>query len=221
MRAGIRALIEMIEGFEVVGEAGNGQDSLLAVQSMQPDVVLLDITMPGMNGFEVLREITARSSRVRVIMLTMHEAREYAIQALHSGAAGFIPKSAAAAELKDAIQTVMSGRTYVATQTGPAAETLNSDDLDARLLQRLTARQREILVLMAEGQTTKQIARNLNISVKTVESHRSQLTERLNIHDIAGLVRFALRTGLVNIGIAACLAVGHELARAGSFFFTT
>ena len=85
---------------------------------------------------------------------------------------------------------------------------------------RLTPRQREILVLMAEGQTTKQIARNLNISVKTVESHRSQLTERLNIHDIAGLVRFALRTGLVNI-VAACLAVGHELARAGSFFFPT
>lgn len=199
VRAGIRALIEMIEGFEVVGEAGNGQDSLLALESMQPDVVLLDITMPGMNGFEVLREITARSSRARVIMLTMHEAREYAIQALHSGAAGFIPKSAAAAELKDAIQTVMSGRTYVAAQTGPAAETLADDDLDQRLLQRLTPRQREILVLMAEGQTTKQIARNLNISVKTVESHRSQLTERLNIHDIAGLVRFALRTGLLNI----------------------
>lgn len=222
VRAGIRALIEMVDGFEVVGEAGNGHDALLAVESMKPDVVLLDITMPGMNGFEVLKDITTRFSDVRVIMLTMHEAREYAIQALHSGAAGFIPKSAAAVELKDAIQTVMSGRTYVATQTAPNAEAAMAEEkFDERLLQRLTPRQREILVRMAEGQTTKQIARNLNISVKTVESHRSQLTERLNIHDIAGLVRFAIRTGLINIGLAVCLAVGWKLATAGNFFFTT
>ena len=138
VRAGLRALIEMVDGFEVVGEVGDGPDALVAIESLQPDVVLLDITMPGMNGFEVLKEITARFSDIRVIMLTMHEPREYAIHALHSGAAGFIPKSAAAAELKDAIQTVMSGRTYFATQTGPAAETLNVDDRDARLLQRLT-----------------------------------------------------------------------------------
>jgi len=216
VRAGIRALIEMVDGFEVVGEAGNGHDALRTIEDMHPDVVLLDITMPGMSGFDVLKEITARFSDVRVIMLTMHEAREYAIQALRCGAAGFIPKSAAAAELKDAIQTVMSGRTYVATQTGSHAEVpMAGDGLDERLLQRLTPRQHEILVRMAEGLTTKQIARKLNISVKTVESHRSQLTERLNIHDIAGLVRFALRTGLVNMGIAVCLAVGQELARAG------
>lgn len=222
VRAGIRALIEMVDGFEVVGEAGNGQDALRAIEKVNPDVVLLDITMPGMNGFEVLKEITARFSDVRVIMLTMHEAREYAIQALHCGAAGFIPKSAAAAELKDAIQTVMSGRTYVATQTAPSAEAaMAEEDLDERLLQRLTPRQREILVRMAEGQTTKQIARSLNISVKTVESHRAQLTERLNIHDIAGLVRFAIRTGLVKMGIAVCLAAGQELARPGPFFFNT
>ena len=220
VRAGIRALIEMVDGFEVVGEAGNGHDALRAIEKMHPDVVLLDITMPGMNGFEVLKEITARSSDVRVIMLTMHEAREYAIQALHCGAAGFIPKSAAAAELKDAIQNVMSGRTYVATQTGPhAAEAATGEDLDQRLLQRLTPRQREILVCMAEGQTTKQIARSLNISVKTVESHRSQLTERLNIHDIAGLVRLAIRTGLVKICIAVAFATAHELVNPANFFF--
>jgi DNA-binding NarL/FixJ family response regulator len=222
VRAGIRALIEMVDGLEVVGEAGDGHEALRAIEEMHPDVVLLDITMPGMNGFEVLKQITARFSDVRVIMLTMHEAREYAIQALHCGAAGFIPKSAAAAELKDAIQTVMSGRTYVATQTAPQAEVAVSDeDLDQRLLQRLTPRQREILVRMAEGQTTKQIARSLNISVKTVESHRSQLTERLNIHDIAGLVRFAIRTGLVKMGIAVCFAAAHALAGPSYFFFTT
>jgi len=200
VRAGIRALIEMVNGFEVVGEAGDGNAALRAIEKIHPDVVLLDITMPGMNGFEVLKEITSRFNDVRVIMLTMHEAREYAIQALHWGAAGFIPKSAAAAELKDAIQTVMSGQPYVATQTGRhAAEAATGEDLDESLLQRLTPRQREILVRMAEGQTTKQIARSLDISVKTVESHRAQLTERLNIHDIAGLVRFAIRTGLVKM----------------------
>jgi DNA-binding NarL/FixJ family response regulator len=219
VRAGIRALIEMVDGFEVVAEAGNGHDALRAIEQLRPDVVLLDVTMPGMNGFEVLKETTARFSDVRVIMLTMHEAREYAIQALHCGASAFIPKSAAAAELKDAIQTVMSGRTYVATQTGPHAEAMAGEDLDQRLLQRLTPRQREILVRMAEGQTTNQIARSLNISVKTVESHRSQLTERLDIHDIAGLVRFAIRTGLVKMGFAMCLATAHELASPGNFFW--
>jgi DNA-binding NarL/FixJ family response regulator len=219
VRAGIRALIEMFNGFEVVGEAGDGHAALHAIEKVNPDVVLLDITMPGMNGFEVLKEMTARFSDVRVIMLTMHEAREYAIKALHGGAAGFIPKSAAAAELKDAIQTVMTGETYVATQTASHAEVaVTGEDLDQRLLERLTPRQREILVRMAEGQTTKQIARSLDISVKTVESHRSQLTERLNIHDIAGLVRFAIRTGLVKICVVICHSAAHELAIPGNFF---
>lgn len=201
VRAGIRALIEMIESVDVVGEAGNGAEALRSIEKLNPHIVLLDITMPDMNGLEVLQRITSRFAGVRVIILTMHEAREYAVQALHFGAAGFIPKSAAAAELKDAIEMVMQGKTYVSAQTPQqtAARVVLNDDKQRELLDRLTPRQREILVRIAEGQSTKEIARALEISVKTVESHRSQLTERLSIHDVAGLVRFAIKAGLINV----------------------
>jgi DNA-binding NarL/FixJ family response regulator len=201
VRAGIRALIEMIESVDVVGEAGNGAEALLSIERLHPHIVLLDITMPDMNGLEVLQKITSRFTGVRVIILTMHEAREYAVQALHFGAAGFIPKSAAAAELKDAIEMVMQGKTYVSAQTPQqtVARIPINDAKQSELLERLTPRQREILVRIAEGQSTKEIARALDISVKTVESHRSQLTERLSIHDVAGLVRFAIKAGLINV----------------------
>lgn len=200
VRAGIRALVAMINGIEVVGESGDGREALRLVEQLQPDVVLLDITMPGINGLQVLEEIVSRFPRVRVIMLTMHQAHEYVLQALHGGAAGFIPKSAASVELEQAIDTVMRGNTYVSN------ETLQEDLLatekaarEQRLLDSLTPRQREVLILIAEGKSTKQTARALGISVKTVESHRAQLTERLDIHDVAGLVRFAIKTGLVNV----------------------
>lgn len=201
VRAGIRALIGMIESIEVVAEAGDGSEALRQIEKSSPDVVLLDITMPGMSGFEVLKQISARFPEVRVIVLTMHEAREYAIQALRAGAAGFISKSAAAAELKQAIETVMQGKTYVSAETAQRTLASQTDEPQA-LLQKLTARQKQILVMIAEGQSTKQIAGNLNISVKTVETHRAQLTERLNIHEVAGLVRFAIRSGLVKVVVA-------------------
>jgi len=200
VRAGIRALISMIEGVEVVGEAGNGDEALSLIETLQPDLVLLDITMPGMNGLVALNEISARFPRVRVIMLTMHEAREYAIQALRGGAAGFIPKRAASTELKQAIDTVMSGKTYVSREIAQAGVTATEvAAVTQELLERLTPRQHEILILIAEGKSMKQIGRILNISVKTVESHRAQLTERLEIHDIAGLVRFAIKMGLIKV----------------------
>jgi DNA-binding NarL/FixJ family response regulator len=200
VRAGIRALIGMIDGVEVVSEAGSGDEALGLIAELQPDLVLLDITMPGMNGLTALNEISARFPAVRVIILTMHEAREYAIQALRGGAAGFIPKRAAATELRLAIETVMSGKTYVSpelAQDGVSASEAAARDQE--LFNKLTPRQSEILVLIAEGKSTKQIGRALDISVKTVESHRAQLTERLGIHDIAGLVRFAIKMGLVKV----------------------
>ena len=200
VRAGLRALIDMIEGIDVIGEAGDGQEALRLVEILRPDVVLLDITMPGINGLAALSEITERFSDVRVIMLTMHEAREYAIQSLRGGAAGFIPKSAAGGEIKEAINAVMRGKTYVSTETGQhSLATPEPSGVGEQLLDRLTPRQREILVLIAEGKSMKEIAQALNISVKTVESHRAQLTERLNIHDVAGLVRLAIKTGLVKL----------------------
>ncbi len=200
VRAGIRALITMIDGFEVVGEAGNGAEALALIETVNPDLVLLDITMPSMNGLTALNEIKTRFPNVRVIILTMHEAREYAIQALRGGAAGFIPKRAASNELQQAIETVMAGKTYVSPELahdGVSAE--QAAAYDQELLNKLTPRQREILILIAEGKSMKEIGRSLNISVKTVESHRAQLTERLGIHDVAGLVRFAIRLGLVRV----------------------
>ncbi len=200
VRAGIRALIDMIDGIEVVAEAGNGSEALQQLEKSKPDVVLLDLTMPEMSGFEVLERIVNTSPHVRVIILTMHEAREYIIQAIRLGAAGYIPKSAAANELKQGIDTVMSGETYISEEAPHEVRPPVLAESDGqRLLERLTPRQREILTLIAEGQTTKQIARNLNISVKTVESHRAQLMERLEIRDVAGLVRFALKTGLISM----------------------
>jgi DNA-binding NarL/FixJ family response regulator len=201
VRAGIRALIDMIDSVEVVAEAGDASEALRLIEKVRPDVVLLDVTMPGISGFDALKQISTSFPEVRVIVLTMHEAREYAIQALRAGAAGFIPKSAAAADLKQAIETVMQGKTYVSTEAAQRAALTQTDETQAPL-QKLTARQRQILVMIAEGQSTKQIARNLNISVKTVETHRAQLSERLNIHDVAGLVRFAIRMGLVKVAIA-------------------
>jgi DNA-binding NarL/FixJ family response regulator len=200
VRAGIRVLIDMIDGVEVVGEASNGPEALALIESLMPDLVLLDITMPGIKGLAILEEIKRRFSSIRVIMLTVHEAREYVIQSLNAGAAGFIPKSAATAELQEAINTVMRGKTFVSRETSQAQVTaIDKTSEQLALIAKLTPRQREILILIAEGKSTKQIARGLNISVKTVESHRAQLTERVGIHDVAGLVRLAIRTGLVRM----------------------
>lgn len=200
VRAGIRALIGELEGIEVVAEAGSGREALRLTEELQPDIVLLDIAMPALSGLEVLAETAKRFPNVRVIILTVHEEREYALQALRSGAAGYLPKSAGRTELQDAIETVARGETYVSGELARKSILQQAGGVkhDA-MLKMLTPRQREILILIAEGNTTRDIAVSLKISVKTVESHRAQLMERLDIHEMAGLVRFAIRTGLVKL----------------------
>jgi DNA-binding NarL/FixJ family response regulator len=200
VRAGIRALVERIDGVVVVGEAGKGSEALELVRQLSPDLLLLDITMPDGNGFDVLDQLTKLYPEIRVIVLTVHEAGEYAIRAVREGAAGYLPKSAASTELEDAIRTVVSGKRYISPET--AQNTIieqGSRGTKRDLLATLSPRQREVLRLIAEGRTTKQIARDLEISVKTVETHRAQLMERLGIHDVAGLVRYAIIVGLIEV----------------------
>jgi DNA-binding NarL/FixJ family response regulator len=200
VRAGIRALIGELEGVKVIAEAVDGRDTLRLIEELQPDIVLLDIAMPGLNGLEVLSESAKRFPSVRAIILSVHEAGEYALEALGAGAAGYLPKSAASTELREAIETVARGQTYVSGEIARKTilEQAKETERDG-LLKRLTPRQREILTLIAEGNTMRDIARTLDISVKTVESHRAQLMERLDIHEVARLVRFAILMGLVTV----------------------
>ena len=198
IRAGIRALLERIDRVEVVGEASDGLEALELIQELEPDVVLLDLTMPGLSGFEVLKETRERFPNVNMIVLSVHDSEEYAFHALHSGAVGYLPKSAASTELELAINRVVRGERYLSPSIAPEAS-LESFETGPEAVSDLTPRQLEVLTLISEGSSTKLIARALNISIKTVESHRSQLMERLNIHDVAGLTRYAIKKGLVKI----------------------
>jgi DNA-binding NarL/FixJ family response regulator len=200
VRAGIRALVEKIKGVTVVGEAGKGSEALKLIEEVKPSLILLDLTMPDGSGFDVLQHVAKTSPEVRVIVLTVHEAGEYAIRALREGAAGFLPKSAASTELENAIQAVMKGEIYISPETSRKTLLEYGKGVTKRdLLASLSPRQREVLRLIAEGRTTKQIAQMLEISVKTVETHRAQLMERLDIHDVAGLVRYAIIVGLIEV----------------------
>jgi len=198
VRAGIRALLERIDKVEVVGEAGDGQEALKLIEQLDPDVVLLDLTMPGLSGFEVLKETSERFPNVNMIVLSVHDSEEYAFHALRSGAVGYLPKSAASTELEEAIERVLSGEKYVSPSIASEAS-LEFSKAAPEPSPELTPRQMEVLTLIAHGSSTREVARSLNISIKTVETHRAQLMERLNIHEVAGLVRYAIRKGLVNI----------------------
>jgi DNA-binding NarL/FixJ family response regulator len=199
VRAGLRALVESIEGAEVVAETGEGREALELIGTHRPDVVLLDIGMPGMNGLEVARQAAEASLRTRVIILSMHAENSYVRQALRAGVAGYLLKGAAVSELPLALQSVMRGETYLTPRVSQTVveEMLRDEPGGPEPLEGLTQRQREILQLIAEGRSTKEIAAILDVSVKTVETHRARLMERLGIRDVAGLVRFAVKAGLV------------------------
>ena len=207
VRAGIRALLQNIPEVDVVGEASNGEEALRLVASLQPDVALLDIAMPGLNGLETAARITAEFPQVRVIMLSMYADEEYVLQALRAGATGYLLKGARRPELELAVSAVVQGETYLSPAASKhvvgdfvqrATGGTDAKASEQRQAERLTPRQREILQLIAQGQTTKEMARTLSLSVKTVEMHRSQLMDRLGIHDVAGLVRYAIRTGMIS-----------------------
>jgi DNA-binding NarL/FixJ family response regulator len=202
VRAGFRALLAALPNVEVVAEAADGREALRLAKLHRPDIVVMDIAMSEMNGLEATERIVKEMPRVRVLVLSMHANEEYVVQALRKGAAGYILKEADTAELDIAIRAVMRGETYLS----PGVSRQVVDDYVRRLgpgvtsLEQLTPRQREILQLIAEGHSTKEIAQKLDVSIKTIETHRTQLMDRLDIHDVAGLVRFAIRTGVVSAG---------------------
>ncbi|MDB6068591.1 MAG: Two component transcriptional regulator, LuxR family [Pedosphaera sp.] len=199
LRAGIRSLLEKMPGVEVVGEAADGREAMSLVKIHQPNIVLMDIAMAGLNGLEATARIVREFPQVRVIILSMHANEEYVLQTLRAGAAGYLLKDAATAELELAIHAVARNDTYLS----PAISKRVIEDYLGRTTgqktpsDQLTPRQREILQLIAEGKTTKEMAFVLTLSVKTVETHRTQLMDRLGVHDVPGLVRHAMRMGLV------------------------
>ncbi|MFZ0826416.1 MAG: response regulator transcription factor [Verrucomicrobiia bacterium] len=200
VRAGIRALLEKLPGVEVVGEAGDGRAVLDLVRTKGPNVVLMDISMPGLNGLEAAARIIKEFPDVRVVILSMHNNEEYVWRALKAGVAGYLLKKAATAELETALQRVVHGEVYLSQEISTQlAKKFPLQGIAGRKspLEQLSGRQREILQLVAEGQNTKGIAEILKVSPKTVEYHRMKLMDSLNVHDVPGLVRFALRMGLI------------------------
>jgi len=199
IRIGVRTLVEQLGGMEVVGEASDGRMALEMIKKHYPDLVLMDIGMAGMNGLEATARVTKDFPGVKVIILSMHATEEYVWQALRAGACGYLLKDSGLSELELAINAVMKGEMYLTPTVNKKVvmDYLERLDTDQTPIERLTRRQREILQLIAEGNTVKEIAWELNLSVKTIETHRSQLMDRLDIHDVAGLVRYAMRMGII------------------------
>lgn len=199
VRAGIRALLERMPDVEIVGEAGDGLEALALIKERQPDLLLMDITMRGLNGLEAAERVAAECPTVRIIILSMHANEEYVMRALRAGAVGYLLKDSATVELDLALKAVSRGETYLS----PAVSRTMIDGYLARVsgagVKRdpITPRQRQVLKLVAEGQSTKEIAFTLNLSIKTVETHRVHLMQRSGIRDVAGLVKYAMHLGLI------------------------
>ncbi len=204
LRAGLMRLLEEESDIEVVGEAENGREGVQKVQELRPDIVLMDIGMPVMNGMEATKQIKKRNQDVKILVLTMHDNEEYLFQVLQAGAAGYVLKKAADSDLVNAIHVVNNGDCFLY----PSAAKMVVEDYLEKLRQgqepttsydSLTDREREILKLVAEGYTNREIAETLFISVKTVETHKANIMEKLNLHKRAELVRYAIRKGMLQV----------------------
>jgi DNA-binding NarL/FixJ family response regulator len=201
VRSGMRMLLESIPEMKVVGEAADGLEALHLIRQLRPDCVLMDLAMPGLNGVEAVRRSTAQFPSIPILVISMHADEAYVHRALVAGARGYLLKGSDKEELATAVRTVCSGVTYLTpaiSKTLVAALAKKSGAAEPiSPLEVLTLRQREVLRLVAEGNSTKQVAGRLGLSAKTVEAHRSAIMERLGIRDLASLVRFAVRAGLV------------------------
>lgn len=205
VRAGIKSLIENSNGMVVVGEASNGREAISLANRLKPDIVFLDLAMPELNGLETAEKLNHELPSIKSVILSMYADKEYILQALRSGASGYLLKDSAPRELRVAIETVMKDDIYISPSI--SSEVINNYIIGRKKISQsdeiitsremLTSRQREILQLIAEGNSTKMIAEKLFISVKTVETHRAQLMKKLGIYDIAGLVKYAIKIGLI------------------------
>ncbi len=197
VRQGLKALLQE-EGFKVVCEASNGQEAIAMAREYEPDVAVLDLSMPILNGIVAAEEIRkASSSKIRIVLLTVHTERQYVLQAMRAGIRGYVLKTRAAADLIQAITDVSNGLTYLSSGVSQAVVEayLTKDDLAPQ--ETLTPRELQVLQLVAEGKTTKEVASMLGVSFKTAESHRTRIMDKLDIHETAGLVRYAIRKGII------------------------
>lgn len=200
LRQGLRALLESQADMEVVGEASNGRDVVAIAAQLTPDIVLMDIGMPELNGIDATRQIGEASKTTRIIALSMHADRQFVQGILRAGAAGYLLKDSAFEELADAVRRVASGQAYLSPAiAGVVVESLQSDSEHGEADDSLSAREREVLQLMSEGNSTKEIAQCLHISVKTVETHRRQVMHKLGIFSVAELTKYAIRNGLTKL----------------------
>ena len=198
VRAGLRVLLDGLPGVEVVAEARDGQEAVRLTLALKPSIALLDISMPVMTGLAALREIRASLPTTRVILLSMYDNREYVTEAIQSGAAGYLIKDAAVGELDQAIAAVQRGDTYLSPSVSRRLAEAFVQQAESSRPGLLTARQTEVLCMVARGQSSKEIARDLGLSIKTVETHRTQIMDRLEIRELAGLVRYAIRNSLID-----------------------
>jgi DNA-binding NarL/FixJ family response regulator len=203
VRDGLRALLEQQDDMEVVGEAENGRDAVRQARDLKPDIIVMDISMPDLNGVDATRQIRRRCSGTRVMALSVHSDRRFVTEMLKAGANGYLLKDSAFEDLVRGIRTVMKGHTYLCPRVAdavveshvraPATEAEPSGSV-------LTPREREVLQLLTEGHGTKQIARHLHVSTKTIDTHRQHIMDKLDIHNVAELTKYAIREGLTDVG---------------------
>lgn len=201
LREGLKSLLSSSQDFEVIGEAADGREAIQCVEKLKPDLILIDLSMPRMNGMEAIREIRRLSKEVKIIVLTVHKSEEYILATFKAGADGYVLKDSTHEELLIAIKSVLKGKNYISPEI---SDKVLEGYLEGRrrlksktAWETLTSREREILKLIAEGYKNKEIAEDLCISVKTVEKHRSNIMEKLNLHNVQALTAFAIEKGLV------------------------
>lgn len=202
VRDGLKSLLKKEVSMEVIGEADNGRKTVQLARDLEPEIIIMDISMPDLNGIEATRQIVADSPDVKIIALSMHSDKRYVKGVLSAGASGYLLKDSAFEELVEAIRTVDTGRFYLSAGIAGVVvkdyvgSQANKDALTSDIL---SAREREVLQLLAEGKSTKEIASDLHVSVKTIETHRQNIMQKLDIHTIAGLTRYAIREGLTSL----------------------